>query len=76
MCAGEHGRHVLRVAPRDSGDPELEFEDAQKDLTPVERKLTTGVGLFVGLLALVMVALPVVQAVGRKVVTPKSPARR
>ena len=54
--------------------PEAEFEDAQKDLSPIERKLTTGVGLFVGLLALVMVALPVVQAIARKVADTEIPS--
>ena len=53
---------------------EAEFEDAQKDLSPIERKLTTGVGLFVGLLALVMVALPVVQAIARKVADTEIPS--
>lgn len=44
-----------------------EFEQAQKELSVVERALTTGVGVFVGFLALVMVALPVAQALARKV---------
>ncbi len=54
--------------------PQTEFEDAQKNLSPIERKLTTGVGLFVGLLALVMVALPVVQALARKVADTEIPS--
>lgn len=41
--------------------------DADNDLlSPFEQKLTRGAGLFVGLLALVMVVLPVVQTVARK----------
>lgn len=54
--------------------PEIEFADAQKELSPFERKLTSGVGLFVGLLALVMVALPVVQAIARKVADTEIPS--
>ncbi len=47
--------------------PEVEFEDALAGLSPLERRLTNIAGLFVGLLSLVMVALPVVQAAARKV---------
>ncbi len=54
--------------------PELEFDDAQKLLSPLERRLTSGVGLFVGLLALVMVALPVVQALARKLADTEIPS--
>ncbi len=53
---------------------EVEFEDALKELSPFERVLTNGVGLFVGLLALVMVALPVVQAIARKVADTEIPS--
>ncbi len=53
---------------------EVEFEDALKELSPLERTLTNGIGLFVGLLALVMVALPVVQAVARKVADTEIPS--
>ncbi len=53
---------------------EVEFEDALKELSPIERTLTNGIGLFVGLLALVMVALPVVQAVARKVADTEIPS--
>jgi|APLak6261679142_1056127.scaffolds.fasta_scaffold00002_236 tripartite ATP-independent transporter DctM subunit len=53
---------------------QLEFDDAQKSLSPLERKMTNGVGLFVGLLALVMVALPVVQAIARKLADTEIPS--
>jgi len=53
---------------------QLEFDDAQKALSPLERKMTNGVGLFVGLLALVMVALPVVQAIARKLADTEIPS--
>lgn len=46
--------------PAASGDADNEL------LSPFEQKLTRGAGLFVGLLALVMVVLPVVQTVARK----------
>ncbi len=45
-------------------DTSAEAADAQ--LSPFERRLTRAAGLFVGLLALVMVVLPVVQTVARK----------
>ncbi len=41
--------------------------ELELQLSPFERRLTQGVGVFVGLLALTMVALPVVQAVARRV---------
>ncbi len=41
-------------------------EALETQFTPLEAKLTRGVGYFVGALALVMVTLPVVQALARK----------
>lgn len=44
------------------------------ELSPIERRLTTGIGYFVGFLALVMVALPVVQAAARKIADTEIPS--
>jgi tripartite ATP-independent transporter DctM subunit len=49
-----------------AGTSETEFEDGLKELSPFERALTKAVGVFCGVLALVMIALPVVQAIARK----------
>ncbi|MFZ5445866.1 MAG: TRAP transporter large permease subunit [Myxococcota bacterium] len=53
---------------------EVEFEDALQELAPLERRLTQGVGIFVGILALVMVVLPVVQALARRFADTEIPA--
>jgi C4-dicarboxylate transporter, DctM subunit len=53
---------------------DLELDEAQQSLSPLERRLTSGVGYFVGVLALVMVALPVVQAAARKVFDTEIPS--
>lgn len=53
---------------------EVQFEDELGELSPLERKLTQAVGIFVGLLALVMVVLPVVQALGRRFADAEIPA--
>lgn len=42
------------------------LEDSERDFGPLEKKLTRAAGLFVGVLALVMVVLPVAQTVARK----------
>jgi tripartite ATP-independent transporter DctM subunit len=48
--------------------------DAGSGLSPLEQRLTRGAGLFVGLLALTMVVLPVVQTVARRFVGAEIPS--
>jgi tripartite ATP-independent transporter DctM subunit len=49
-------------------------EQADAELSPLERKLTHAVGYFVGVLALAMVVLPVVQALARKLADTEIPS--